>query len=943
MQLASWTTESNASGLLKFQHEGSPPLPTASVLVLHEPHHGLHWKRVGEESSLGRLTMASASPTRIAVKRRDGTPAAGASIRVLARAGGSETGGDTEPEFPWAIIELPASAEGEALLGRFEGTAWIVAESNGAQSAPWTGSMGSTGQVDLVLRDTISVAGSLITESDSPSDATGVRVTAAHRNGGDEHALGAASVGPELQWTMPELPHYDSGAYEFRLHGPNVIPDVARVPLPHEGHISIALHYRLGAEFEVRVRDHDQKMIADVTVEVRWQEGKDESSVSGRTGSDGKTAIRGVRPGEVQLILSADKFVTTTFGPFGTDALEKLGADLYIQAAGTLRLTCVKDEEPVREFSLRYWKDLPHEVLKKEVVADGSEGITLEDVPLGTVHLFAFTAESAASEIVSVTVDPVQVTEARLELPVPCLASGKVVDAESGFPIPDASLEPHLLVGTARIAACSEAMRSDSGGTFRALPLPAGPCWIAVSAPGYAPGGVSCDPGSTPDFDVGAIELTLNRDLEVRLIGRPEQDLSAYMVDLEGLEQSPRIACDPDGRAVFEKVAAGTPTLSIWPPDTGRQYIELDLRPGERWSIEVPIATDRVLSVRVAPPPGGELEDGMWVGATFRTAEGFRSVRHRRLPLDGWVEFPNVTGREVVVEVLSPEFALLAVEHTSIPDEGSKELQVTIQRDAKKVRFLDPNYEPIAGATVNLGLSGDDTMWTQPVSTDGEGLIEVRGVSNKDVKATLFFGTATVADLPVEFNPDPNAETIVIVDASGALQLQALDGELPLVQAKAGIGTRAEVLAFDSVDADAGGLCKFGSLAPKDYYIEIYGDGLWRTEQILAASSDNPLYEIQVRRVGAIELNLSRDEYPAADMEIDLVSAEFGEKASDWLAAGRIRSSTGEMRTDSTGNLIVLDLPHGAYTWTVPTATGSAARGELFVMPESRVEHQVQL
>ena len=924
---------SGEDGALEFSSAAGQPTLLDSTLILHEPSHGLHWIPVAGQRSLGRTSLKPVEPLRVHVTDADGSPAAEASVRVLARERRNESGPELDPQGPVALIEQQSPASGEVRVGRFQGRALIIAERDGLCSEPWIGDPSGIDRLTLHLRDTLVASGRLLGDQEFNFEESDLKVVAFHLRDGERRLLRSVGVGRERRWAMEDLPRFQTGSFVFRLEGPAVAPDERTVALPAEGPIVADLDLRLGSSFEVRVRDHEQNLLTGVRVEASWGDPDPKVSVVAETDDRGVTTVACARPGDVWLALSGDGFVRSTVGPFATDMLEKIGADLYLGRAGNLRVTCLREGRPVSQYTLRYWEGLPHEALEKDVDADEFGGVTLEDVPIGDVKLFAFDDRSPASEIVSVSVASGEPAEVELELRDAVRGTGRVVDSETGFPIQDAVVEVHLLLGTNRLGACSAPVQVDSAGVFGGLALPATACWIDVRAPGYAVGGTRCEPGKAETFDIGAIELSASGTVEVKLVGRPGQDLSAYMVDLSYEEQAPRIPCTPDGRATFEGIGVSSPFLTVWPPDAGKQYMELDLRPGERWYYEIPLFSDSILALQVLPSRGEELVSGMWVGANFLSPDGIRTVRHKQLPLDGRVEFDSITGEQVVIEVWSPDFDVIAARKVSMPASGTEEVVVELVEGSRRICFVDTDYEPIADAAVNIKLHGDDTAWMFSAATDAEGAIELRRIADQALVADVLFGRAVARQLPIEFAAGADETTVVVVDVSASVRLRAVDGDLPLEGAKAGLSERAGFMSFDVVDADAQGYAQFGALSPRSYQAEVYGKGLWTAYQTVDATSDYPLHEIQVRRVGSLSLMITRGGAPLAGALVELTSREFGEVASQWLAEGRIQTSTGDLRSDAHGQLSVFGLPHGEFAWRATFPSGAAVEGELVVIP----------
>ena len=74
--------------------------------------------------------------------------------------------------------------------------------------------------------------------------------------------------------------------------------------------------------------------------------------------------------------------------------------------------------------------------------------------------------------------------------------------------------------------------------------------------------------------------------------------------------------------------------------------------------------------------------------------------------------------------------------------------------------------------------------------------------------------------------------------------------------------------------------------------------------------------QIEVRRVGSVELECT----------------SLGERALNWIAAGKLQGFEDGLRTDESGKLSIQGIPHGEYRWTANGSSGTfdLAAGELF-------------
>ncbi len=66
---------------------------------------------------------------------------------------------------------------------------------------------------------------------------------------------------------------------------------------------------------------------------------------------------------------------------------------------------------------------------------------------------------------------------------------------------------------------------------------------------------------------------------------------------------------------------------------------------------------------------------------------------------------------------------------------------------------------------------------------------------------------------------------------------------------------------------------------------------------------------------------------------MDLTYNETNEAATEWIASGLARASSAELKSDSRGEVEILGIPNGAYTWRVRFSGGAEVGGQVTVQP----------
>jgi hypothetical protein len=105
---------------------------------------------------------------------------------------------------------------------------------------------------------------------------------------------------------------------------------------------------------------------------------------------------------------------------------------------------------------------------------------------------------------------------------------------------------------------------------------------------------------------------------------------------------------------------------------------------------------------------------------------------------------------------------------------------------------------------------------------------------------------------------------------------------------------------------------------------------------VVAAASWGVATPVLVRRLGGLEIAVRGSMGRAVnDLEVSVLSLEFGSHAADWLARKLIESSTSNGRTDSNGRLALTGLPNGDYEWSL--VAGGEQVGGIVNVPATEV------
>jgi hypothetical protein len=191
------------------------------------------------------------------------------------------------------------------------------------------------------------------------------------------------------------------------------------------------------------------------------------------------------------------------------------------------------------------------------------------------------------------------------------------------------------------------------------------------------------------------------------------------------------------------------------------------------------------------------------------------------------------------------------------------------------------------------------------------------------------------SDVEVDLEHWNSEDTLeIVLDPSAAIAVRLLDGAQPVVAANLRfLGPQSHhILGIFSTDAN--GVARHGPVSPGTYLVSVEQPGVWLTEQLVeAGDADHPV-DVQVRRIGGLELRLtSSSQQSTAGLSVELESAESGATLTDWVRRGLVQVPGGALVTDASGLAHVAGIPHGDYIVRVTGQGGSFVAGRVTVRP----------
>jgi hypothetical protein len=223
--------------------------------------------------------------------------------------------------------------------------------------------------------------------------------------------------------------------------------------------------------------------------------------------------------------------------------------------------------------------------------------------------------------------------------------------------------------------------------------------------------------------------------------------------------------------------------------------------------------------------------------------------------------------------------------------------------------------------------------WGLACITDKDGIAIIEGVGARWIDVLVYLREHAISQTTVDLNAGRGEPIDVVVDASGSLDLTVLDGDIPLGNVWVGICRTQEGPPVLTTLTDVGGKVDAGELTPGNYVAIVTSPGVWPSHLELEARRETPKFEMQVRRLGSVSIQVRRSGQVVPGASLDLVSGEFGESVSEWVAAGRVKTSTTSLVTDDRGELVVYGIPHGTYSWESSISGSPVGSGQVVIEP----------
>jgi len=934
----------------RWQHPPAPPdTSRGSVVWVTHPRQAARAFVLREVETLAALPdpirLESATGIEVRVVDASGAPCAGAELHQRFELERVDRAAATDPALDaraalWRVVRT--NSRGEALLPSIPGRQAIHAQDGARSSSTWRGT--APARVTLVVAETILCRGRVTSEVPG-IDFTQSVVRAVVRMDGAAVRLGGGAVLADGRVEPFRIPALDGERYEFELAGGRVAPTTIHRPISNStGVVYLEFVARAGTRFPVRIVDPAGEPVAGAVVGWAWPNGETWEWWRLGTDRDGRCEAECVPAGMLWLEVSKPGFL-----PFRQE-FEQTGDfapayEIKLERGGVLRGRVTAASDPVREFRVVVMKsgDPTPSGLREHFVRDAEDGrFMIDGVPLGELAVFAFAEGRArsATKTAAVTIETPAVVE--LDLPAAVAALGFVRDSRTFQPVVGATVQCWIDADVATLRAWGPVGLSDAEGRFEIAGAPpdAG-CVVQVTANGYAAANARMPAGGGAKVEFGTVLLTPPTQLEVRVTGDDRIRANAVHGSLAGSTLEPRRSADAEGRIVFEDLRAETQTLTL---DSGTDWsvdFHLHLSSVRAEVLRTSFRRLRDLSVEIRPEPGAMYPSGSFLRATYRcrTAER-RACWSAFIPESGTLDIGYLDADSIALEVADSAGASLGSVVLIDPDREGPVYVMRLGGPERAIRVVDPGGDPIPRSVVSVGRDLRVLDRVQVSGSDGVVHLGPYPADSVDMIVSVD-GRGTQVRRGVELHRDV---TDVPFDPSARARLLLLDAATPIGDVSVRIfdGYDAGIL-IERLQSDGHGAATSGALGRDAYEIVIDHPGIWSVRQRIDVVDAERVLPIALHRLGSVDIQVHSAGLPVAGCTVHLDSEEFGASVASWRSEGRCSSTPSDCRTDTNGQLVVDEIPRGAYRWRIDLADGRIVEGRFEVEPARRVPLAIHL
>lgn len=948
------TCVSAEDGIAEFAAQEPTLLDQDSVVWVRREGYEAAWQAVTKKAEAQatsiELVLQPAAPLVVRVVEQDNAPAIGALVHVVGMS-------PRAASAPWHLGQrafrsfhrsLRSDDMGIVTMPALPGTQVIWAEQGDEISLPVLDVAAGPTVPVLKLGHSFSVSGR-VQFTNGALYSPGLQVTAYAWVGGTTVRAAQSTVNDDGTIPAFRVPVLSTDGYDLVLRGSDSQPRSQRIEVPSPGD-HIVITYELTADglpIQVRAMNEAGVPLGGASVLASWETEGGGAQIA-VTDDDGKATVRGIPPTYAKVRVQAKGYVPKSVDHVDVTAESGTPIDFTLVRGGSLQGQVVHAGEHVEAFSVVYWNQSDARGRIEVSFQNAHEGkFVIDGVAVGDLLVYACSSDCPRSEIKPVLVSVDTPGEVLLELPDALTGNGQVVDSATGGAVPSARVQLWNSYRAGYLTPFGKQHAVGADGRFVIKGFPPGDSRFVVRADGYAQYLGQSFGRVGEELQLGVIALHHYQRLRVRLTSATAIDFTQYEANADGNAPYPTKRFNAEGFVDWYEAGPSLHFVRLYLPDRSRMFDERYCRPGTDWEFVFPLDLTCTLNLEFVDASGRPAVIEGYVEARLSyVGPGGHPITHTLgLDGDGQAHFSTVAARRVYAEVLDKSDNRLASAYLTLQD-GANTAQLKLGGKRVRVRVTNRDGAPVEGATLDAKVPVGEFPWFQLASTDAKGEHTFTGLGMPKLYINVQhnqFGTQPDVEVDLDRWKDDDILEIVL-EARSTLAVRLLDGETPLPAASLRFLAPHTQHIVSVQTTDAHGVARYGPVAEGSYIVAVEQPGVWLTQTTVEAGDDGAPRDVQVRRVGALHLQLaSSTQQSVAGIHVELVSADSGATLSDWLARGLVTVDGGVAATDASGLVRIQGLPHGEYLVRLTSTTGTWAAGRVTVNPGAPTNAQLSV
>jgi hypothetical protein len=802
-------------------------------------------------------------------------------------------------------------------------------------SEVWRGLPTRESTILITLQPTFRAQGTLQTPHLLPL--SGAWVSVATLQNDSLRSLVQCSVASDGSWGPVPVPLVTVDQYVFQVHASGFVPhEVYRSPPRQNELLNISFILEPGLSFVIEVMDDEHKPVNAAQVQVGWEHDRHWTWVSLNSNGKGIATFEEVPPGSIRLDISHRGYVGQSRNDLYFRESSSIPVEILLSKAGIIDGRAFFRNLPVNTFVVEYWSTGVAPRSKLFESADDGH-YALDEVPLGQVFILGRALDGRRSDAYKVLVSEVPTT-INLHLNAAVVGTGRIVDALTSEPLPNATVHPLEVIDGNAIAYSAPACPVDARGQFNCMAFAPGPNLIEVRCADYAALSAS-GTGSSGTVDFGVIPLSRPTNLQISLDCDSDADPRMYWAEVMAPISIPIQAFSDSKLIAFNNVTTAEYTVEGLYPN-GTTYRVMKSVRGRSTKVDIKARHIRNLKGLLVSAPGSTAMVAS-CGACFETGDGASVVMGLHIEDDRSIDLSTVPVEDFRLVVSDDTGAYLADELIHGASSLQSPLLIRLGDERAYVRVVNAEGAPIDAGMVLIVDPADrfHTFFSATTDSDGRAIFSLTTNSIADFIVSLADESVCVfPSVPLKSTLDH--PVTLTVDSTFSIKLSVQDGEtlLPGVRLTLRSPLSPSYTIATQQSNDSGAVISFSGLGKGGYLISENQEGLWPRSELMESSKSAGLHVFQVRRVGSVNIQVMKNGLPVSGLVVAVSSLDFSIDVSEWLSQSLCLSSSGSLRIDEFGKLRLDGLPRGSYRLSAQLPDGQAAETMFSIEPHKVVD-----